>query len=100
MPSPFPSNALRIVFHLVQFSFLVSVPLILGAAAVDAKHLLACDAIGAGPLIAGFFTAFIFGLLSLWGLLRIVKSGRLWLFSIYLFPLGMSILIYGFIKNS
>jgi undecaprenyl-diphosphatase len=80
-----------------QFSFVMAIPLILGAAAVDAKDLFTGEAIPLGMITAGFIAAFITGLLSLFGLVAIVKRGRLWLFALYLLPLGLTLIIYDLI---
>jgi len=77
-----------------QFSFIMAIPLILGAAAVDAKHLVVDCPISPGVLAAGFIAAFATGLLALFGLVAIVKRGKLWLFSLYLLPLGLALIVY------
>jgi undecaprenyl-diphosphatase len=73
-----------------EFSFLIAIPAILGALALqlrDAGTLL--KMIDPVILLAGFAASFIVGLVSLRLLLRVVKTGRLALFSIYLIPLGV-----------
>jgi undecaprenyl-diphosphatase len=67
-----------------QFSFVMAIPLILGAAAVDAKHLVVNCPISPGVLVVGFLAAFATGLLALFGLVAVVKRGKLWLFALYL----------------
>jgi len=73
-----------------EYSFLISLPAILGAFILefkDAEGLL--DIVD--PLIigAGMISAFIVGLLSLKILLKLIKNGKLYLFSFYLIPLGI-----------
>jgi len=81
-----------------RFSFVTAVPLILGAAAVDAKHLIG-GAIAPGVLASGFIAAFVSGLAALYALLAIVRRGRIWLFAIYLIPLGVGLMAYHFIRG-
>jgi undecaprenyl-diphosphatase len=73
-----------------EYSFLLSIPAILGALMLQLREggELA-QAVSAGALVAGFIAAFVVGLLSLILLLRLVRSGRLYLFSLYLVPLGI-----------
>ncbi|RKX86266.1 MAG: undecaprenyl-diphosphatase [Spirochaetes bacterium] len=78
-----------------EYSFLISLPAILGAFILefkDAEGLL--DIVD--PLIigAGMISAFIVGLLSLKILLKLIKNGKLYLFSFYLIPLGIIGLLF------
>ncbi len=78
-----------------EYSFLISLPAILGAFILefkDAEGLL--DIVD--PLIigAGMISAFIVGLLSLKILLKLIKNGKLYLFSFYLIPLGIMGLLF------
>jgi undecaprenyl-diphosphatase len=73
-----------------EFSFLLSIPAILGALMLtlrDAGELAA--AVPPASLIAGLVSSFVVGLLSLRLLLRLVRGGRLYLFALYLVPLGI-----------
>lgn len=76
-----------------EISFLISVPAILAALVYDLKDI---KAIAVDPLViaAGMVTAFAVGLVSLILLLKIIKSGKFYLFSIYLIPLGLVFLIF------
>jgi undecaprenyl-diphosphatase len=76
-----------------EYSFLISIPAILGAVAFKIGDI---EALAVDPLVlaAGLFTSFVVGLLSLLLLLRIVKRGRLYLFGLYLLPLGMLTLLF------
>jgi len=67
-----------------RFSFLLSVPAILGAAIleIDPAALTAGDHLGA--YLLGASAAFAVGLGALLLLLRLVRGGRLWLFAPYL----------------
>jgi undecaprenyl-diphosphatase len=78
-----------------EYSFLISIPAILGALMLklgESEELLV--AISPQVLAAGFISSFIVGLISLLILLRIVRRGKLYLFSIYLIPLGIAGLIF------
>ena len=73
-----------------DFSFLASVPAILGAVAVSLPELSALEeAVDATALAAGMAVSFAAGWLALTVLLRIVRRGRLHLFSLYLVPVGI-----------
>lgn len=73
-----------------EFAFLISVPAILGATLLE---FLTADQLAAvvSPLaiLAGFLSALIVGYLSLAMLVRLISGGKLWVFSIYLIPLGV-----------
>ena len=74
-----------------DFSFLASVPAILGAAAVSLPELSALEtAVAAPALAAGMAVSFAAGWLALTLLLRIVRRGRLHLFALYLVPAGIA----------
>jgi undecaprenyl-diphosphatase len=73
-----------------EFSFLISIPAILGALILKLKdfdELL--TVVKPSVLLIGVAASFIAGMFSLILLLRIVKSGKLYLFSFYLIPLGI-----------
>jgi undecaprenyl-diphosphatase len=76
-----------------EISFLISIPAILAALVYDLKDL---EVIAVDPLViaAGMITAFFVGLVSLILLLKIIKSGRFYVFSFYLIPLGIAFLIF------
>ena len=76
--------------HAGEFSFLLSVPAILGALVLELRGLGELSAaVSPAALIAGFAAALVFGLLSLSLLVRLLRGGRLWVFSVYLIPLGI-----------
>ena len=73
-----------------RFSFLLSVPVILGAAILHARQMqeaLPHDQIV--PLLAGIGTAMVSGYIALRLLLRIVRAGRLHWFSYYCWGLSI-----------
>lgn len=73
-----------------EYSFLISIPAILGALLLELKDLDTLF-VSMTPLkiAAGFAAAFIVGLLSLMLLLKLVNRGRLYYFTFYLVPLGI-----------
>ena len=78
-----------------EFAFLVSIPAILGAFILtirDAGEL--SQSVGALALIVGFVAALAVGMASLFLLLRVVRSGKLFYFAVYLIPLGVVGLIF------
>ena len=78
-----------------EFSFIASIPAILGAFILEAKDLGEVSAsIGAAPVIAGCIAAFVTGWFSLAFLMKLIKKGRLEWFSAYLIPLGIAVLMF------
>ncbi len=78
-----------------EYSFLISLPAILGALILtlkDSGDLV--SSVSPGVMAAGFITAFLVGLGSLLVLLRLIKSGKLYLFCFYLIPLGIAGLLF------
>ena len=73
-----------------EFSFLIAVPAILGALIVETKEAGALMS-RVNPLVlgTGIAASFGVGLLSLIFLLKLVRKGRLYLFSAYLIPLSI-----------
>lgn len=73
-----------------EFSFVVSIPAVLGAFILEAKDLGEVGAqIGAVPVVCGCLAAFAWGYLSLSFLMRLIRHGRLEYFACYLIPLGI-----------
>ena len=72
-----------------EFSFLLSIPAITGAFLLSLKDASTLwSAVPIGSLSAGFLVALITGYASLKILLRLIGSGRLWIFALYLVPVG------------
>jgi len=78
-----------------RFSFLLSIPAILGAAVFDMKDVLEAGVgnLDSMSLGAGFIFAAIFGYISIRYMLNILKKGKMRYFSYYVFALGALILI-------
>ncbi len=78
-----------------EFSFLLSIPAVLGALILESRKLGELTAaVSPGPLAAGFAAAFITGFLALRLLLGLVRRGRLGWFALYLVPLGIGGLFF------
>ena len=78
-----------------EFSFLIAIPAILGALILklkDAGDLF--SSVSAVSLTVGIVVALVSGLFSLLLFLRLIKKGNLYLFSFYLIPLGIVLLIF------
>jgi undecaprenyl-diphosphatase len=78
----------------VGFSLLIAVPAILGAAVFEIKDvnksMLTFDRVG--PAVVGTILAAIVGYFAIIWLTRVVRSGRIWCFSLYLIVLALVVL--------
>ena len=73
-----------------EYSFLLSIPAILGALVLTLKDAQSLAAqIPLGVLLAGFGTAFCVGYIALKLLITLVRQGRLGWFALYLIPVGV-----------
>lgn len=82
-----------------RFSFLMVLPLILGATAkmfLDAQEGSGLDIGGLhySALVAGFLAAFISGLFACKWMISIVKKAKLTYFAVYCAIMGMSVIVY------
>ncbi|MGN0750535.1 MAG: undecaprenyl-diphosphate phosphatase [Treponema sp.] len=78
-----------------EFSFIISIPAILGAFILELKDLgEVSSSIGAAPVIAGCAAAFATGYISLTLLMKMIKKGKLQYFALYLIPLAIFGLIF------
>jgi len=75
-----------------KFSFLLSIPAILGAALVQVKDITTFDT-STVVLIAGFVSAVIFGYLAIKLLLKIIKERTLMIFAYYCWIVGVAVII-------
>jgi undecaprenyl-diphosphatase len=71
-----------------RFSFLISLPAIVGAALFEAGGAEGLGTLGLGAWVGGA-TALVTGYVSLVILRHIILIGRMWIFAIYLVPLGV-----------
>lgn len=90
-----------------DYSFLVSIPAILGAFALTLKDVMSdaaaaglsamqyfSETVGIAPAAAGFVTALVFGYAALAILMKIIQKGKIEWFAAYLIPLGILGLIF------
>ncbi|MFH1212569.1 MAG: undecaprenyl-diphosphate phosphatase [Candidatus Neomarinimicrobiota bacterium] len=79
-----------------RFSFLLSVPAILGALVLHLKELAGMVLAGsaAGILLIGFITSFIVGYISIRFLLKVVQSGKFSWFGFYCIALGLAVILF------
>jgi len=66
-----------------EFSFLLSLPAIMGALILEMRDIADASAASIPGLLAGFFAAFFTGWAALMLLLRFIRGGRLHLFAVY-----------------
>ncbi|MEI6863462.1 MAG: undecaprenyl-diphosphate phosphatase [Candidatus Omnitrophota bacterium] len=68
----------------VRFSFLLSVPAIIGASAVKFTHIgEGFKGASASHFMAGGIAALITGMLAIYLILKVVKASKLWIFGVY-----------------
>jgi undecaprenyl-diphosphatase len=79
----------------IRFSFLMAIPLILGASILELKDLIISD-ISYWLLLISFFVTFLVSLFTINILLKIVKSDKFYLFGIYNFVIGILVLGWSF----
>lgn len=77
-----------------KFSFLLSIPAILGAGLIEYREGFSVWEWGWPALAAGFFAAALLGYLSLHFLSRVTRQGKLHYFAIYTFLLSASLLTF------
>ena len=78
-----------------EFSFIVSIPAILGAFILELKDFdKMSGSIGALQIVIGCAAAFVVGYASLSLLMKIIKKGKLGWFACYLVPLGIAGLLF------
>jgi len=79
-----------------EFSFLLSVPVIAGAALVEGRHAsVDIAAVGALPLAVSFAIAFASGIWSIRFLVRLLQRGRFYTFAPYCWIVGALTIAYG-----
>jgi undecaprenyl-diphosphatase len=71
-----------------RFSFLISLPAIVGAAVYESIRTEGNRSLGPWAWIGGA-TAFVTGFVALVILGHIIRVGRMWMFALYLVPLGL-----------
>jgi undecaprenyl-diphosphatase len=81
-----PSEAFR-------FSFLLSLPAVLGAVVLELAKPGALESLGMAALIAGT-VALVTGYVALRVLRQVVTRGRFWAFAVYLIPMGLGLIAW------
>lgn len=78
-----------------RFSFLLSVPAILGAGLVQSKAIFKAGTVGIGiwPLILGFVAAFISGWIAIKIFMNIIQRTSIRMFAYYCFVIGILVLL-------
>lgn len=78
-----------------KFSFLISIPAILGAAVLELKDVFkfGMGDISVGITIAGVLAAFISGLFAIRTLINLIKKEKLYYFSFYTWAVGLVVII-------
>lgn len=78
-----------------EYSFVLSIPAVLGAFILEAKDLgEVSEAVGFWPLAVGFIAAFVAGFFALKFLMKLINKGKLEYFAWYLIPLAVVGLIF------
>ena len=72
-----------------EFSFLLAIPAIGGAAILEGKQLLSLSSDMIGHYIAGMVFSFVFGLIAVYTVLAMVRRGRFEYFGYYCFAVGL-----------
>ena len=77
----------------VKFSFLLGIPIMLGAGIIEIYSLNNFSLTYIGPLIVGFITALLIGLITINILYNLIKKHKFWMFSIYCWILGIILIL-------
>ena len=79
----------------LDFSFLMSIPIIIASAVYETFKLLSCQiTINWLGIFTVMLTSFIFGIISIKIMLKVVKKNKLYYFSIYLIVLSLLVLFF------
>lgn len=83
-----------------EFSFLLSVPAILGASALELPELLAGGTgLSAGALVTAAVSAFLAGLLAISLFVRWLRRGSFYRFAYYCWAIGLAFIVYSVISG-
>ncbi len=84
----------------VKFSFILSIPAILGAALLDMKDVIASGSLGidVGAALAGMVVAAVSGFMAIRWLLKLVQKSKLHYFSYYCTVAGVLAIVLHFIN--
>lgn len=85
-----------------RFSFLLSIPAILGAAVFQTKDIMEMgggSGIGMGALVAGSLAAAFAGYVSIKYMLQVLRQGKLKFFAYYVFVLGALVILDQYVTH-
>jgi undecaprenyl-diphosphatase len=82
-----------------RFSLLISIPAIVGATLLEVVKVFGQAHESLGMYLLGMGVAALVGYWSIGVILRLVRLNHFYLFSYYLWPLGMSILLWGIFQS-
>jgi undecaprenyl-diphosphatase len=78
-----------------EFSFLMCVPLLVGAAFMDALHPVAAgESFPWWLLLMGATVSATVGYVALSSLVRVLRAGRFWLFGLYCIAVGIAVVLF------
>ncbi len=80
-----------------EFSFLISVPAVLGAILIKGRESFMMAKEIPGPLWAGFLSSGIVGFLVIFVLLKMIRRGQLHVFGYYSFFVGLLVFFYALV---
>ena len=75
--------------EVAEFSFLMAIPVIAGAALLEVESLIELELALIGPYLVGAFFSFIIGLVAVFAVLNVIKRGRFEYFAVYCLALGL-----------
>lgn len=78
-----------------KFSFLISIPAILGAAVLEFKDVfeIGMENVSVSIVVAGVLAAFISGLFAIKALINLIKKEKLYYFSFYTWAIGLTVIV-------
>ncbi len=82
-----------------RFSLLISIPAIVGATLLEVGKVFGQSHEAIGTYVVGMGVAALVGYWSIGVILRLVRHNHFYLFSYYLWPLGIGILLWGVFKS-
>ncbi len=77
-----------------RFSFLISIPAILGATLLDLRAITELSGQAALPLLTGFLTSLLAGYAALDLLMHLVGRGKLTYFAVYCVVIGIGVIVF------
>lgn len=83
-----------------EFSFLMSIIVIAGAALLELRHLsTVVQGVGAVPLLSGFVAALVTGIIAIQSLVWLLRKQAFYAFAYYVWAVGAGFLIYLVVKG-